>query len=124
MAWDEYRKQKVRRYTFEEFGCPEFWVELKSLSQLSWGQAKKFQEMDVSDPVAIAQGEEILIWAIQDWYILDPTVEGEVLLPLPKDDPKSLDKLPTEFVSQMHSWIAEAMEEFIPPTNETSSGQA
>jgi len=90
MTWENYRKQRVKRFTFEKFGCPEFWVDLRSLSALSWGEAKKFQNLDVADAEALAQSEEILIWAIQDWYILDPTTE-DTPLPLPRQDRSVLD---------------------------------
>lgn len=129
MTWKAWREKISKRHDFGELDCPDFWVQLKSLDALSWGEAKKYQALDLTVAEQAVEAEKILRWAVVDWNLTDPEDEA-VSLPLPSQDGASLEKLPSQFIAQMHLWLvadsklaAGGATEGVPQPSETSSGQ-
>jgi len=109
MGWKEYLAQRHVRYTFEEFGCPEFWVEMRGLESFSHGQSLELAEKlrNASDEDTVEESHKLLAMLIKDWNLTDPET-GEPL-PIPKEDRSSLLKIPHEFVLKLDEWVAERM---------------
>jgi len=119
MSWKNY--ENTVRHDFDEFSCPEFWVELVRLDSMPYGDAKDYinqaQEIanieDEEDQTVASfkTGEDglnvndrTLIRCISEWYFTDPDTGED--LPVPTfEDPGSLDRLPTEFITRMHQWM-------------------
>ena len=116
MGWNEYRKKQIVHHTFAEFGCEEFWVDLRKVDSFSYGEGKKKiglafdADKLLSDPKLAEQvrkeNEGLLIDCIKAWHFEHPETGEE--LPLPTaEDVSSLDLLPMEFIAQMHIWLQE-----------------
>ena len=119
MGWKEFREASSKVYHFEKQHCPEYWVRLKGIDTMPWGRSKRYFGAELNDDEATREAEELLRESILDWYIPDPDDEGRVL-PLPKDDPDVLNKLPNAFITQMQIWLMEGVnvEELVPTMNE------
>ena len=122
MGWKEFYDASTHVHYFADQNCPEFWVRLKHLDSLEWGRAKAYMKEDISDDEAVREAEELLKDAILEWNIPDPHNPGRIL-PLPKDDPSVLDRLPNAFIMQMQAWMMEGMnvDELVPTMREKPS---
>jgi len=116
MGWEDYLKSRAKRFTFADFGCPDFWVELRPLLSFPYGEAKRLMSLAAEEaPATIEAAEALLAKCIIDWNLTHPET-GE-LLALPSTDKSVLENLPGEFVLQMQRWlIAEAGLEVPPET--------
>lgn len=122
MSWKEFKQQSVKRYTFEEIGAPGFWVEMRTLDSMPWGKAKRYaKDPDMSDDEVEREAEQILVRSIIRWNITDPKIaenyermgrnpDEAPLLPIPNEDLRSLDKLPSAFIAKLHEWLSAGMQ--------------
>lgn len=128
MGWKKYQETLSIKHDFSTFGCDDFWVKLRRLDSLPYGETREAGGMTAEeleeakrDPVKAEEArdkmESDLIGCIVDWYITDPTIQEDPdvsdedkkrPMPLPAADDKTpLSKLPTEFVVAMIEWIAD-----------------
>jgi len=114
MGWKEYRKKRVKRYTFEDMDCPEFWVDIVGAEALEYGLTE-VQELET-----VEEQKAVLVKVIVDWYITDP--ETDEPLPHPSEDDSVLNKLPIEFIKQIFVWATERLRSpdgLVPPQSGT-----
>ncbi len=113
MGWKEYQAQLTETHNFDEFGCPDFEVDLRRIDSFPYGEMKAYTSQaselstgSVLDLAAAAEiNDEVLVKCIAAWSIPHPETGEE--LPLPSEDIASLDVLPSEFVARMHIWLQE-----------------
>lgn len=126
MGWKKYQETLTVKHEFSQFGCDEFWVKLRRLDSMPYGETREAGGMTPEELAEVqadpARAEEArdkmesdLIDVIADWYITDPTIQGDdavsdeqkkAPMPLPtSEDKTSLMKLPTEFIVVMIEWI-------------------
>ena len=126
MGWKEYQEKLGVRHTFTKFGCKEFWVELRRLDSLPYGETRQAggttpEELEEakSDPKKADElrdkFEHDLVGSVMDWHITDPTIQDKPgisdedkgkSMPIPTaDNITPLTKLPLEFVVQMMEWL-------------------
>jgi hypothetical protein len=109
MGWKDYLAKKSRVYTFEDFGCPDFWVKMRGLESFTHGESlQMMKEMEnLSDEESVEASHNLFKKLVIDWNLTDP--ETDEPLPLPKVDTESLLRLPNEFIVQMNKWAAEGL---------------
>lgn len=113
MGWKAYNAQLAEPHDFSEFGCPDFKVDLRRIDSFPYGEVKSYTaqaaELGVDEKTTLADvaviNDAVLVKCVTRWNIPHPET-GEVL-PLPSEDPTSLDVLPSEFVAQLHIWLQE-----------------
>jgi len=124
MGWREYLESRRKRYTFEDLGCPDFWVELRPLLTFPYGEIKDLiaaaacplaSEEDTEAAIEVA--EKLLVNCIVDWNLPDP--ETGAILPLPKQDMSVLKRSPGEFIFSMQKWLIEEASTAVPPVSGT-----
>jgi hypothetical protein len=114
MGW---YKPKTVKHTFEKLGYPELWVELKLPQSMAYGEAKEFQSMEADEE----SFKRILAKVVLGWNLKDPVTDKD--LPLPSEDPNSVDALPIEFFMSIQEAFANAVEGAGPnPEKSSSSG--
>lgn len=129
MGWKEYQAKQSVRHTFDELGCPDFYVDLRRVDAFPYGYVKEYGKSDTIDPETATREEieaqletndEILAMCIADWNITHPETNESLPVPTSKDW-SSLDALPSEFVAQMHEWLGEDSElsQRVPRSSET-----
>jgi len=106
MSWEEYLKSRAKRFTFVDFGCPDFWVELRLLASFPYGEAKRLMALATEETEAtVEMAEDLLVRCILDWNLTHPQTGKP--LELPSVDKSVLEVLPSEFVLQMQRWLIE-----------------
>jgi len=122
MGWDDYYKRSAKRYSFDELGCPDFWVEMRSLLSFPYGETKKLMAAaTLENPEdAIRVTEELLSRCIVDWNLTDP--KTGIVLPLPEHDRASFSKIPSEFFFKMQQWLIEEATVAVPAPSGIGSG--
>lgn len=111
MSWDKYKKSRVLEIDLAPIDLDGFWVKVRRIKSFTGAEADAIEEVrknaestdkEVSDAaVAKFLGELVLAW-----NITDPDNE-KMQLPLPKDDPKVIKKLPLEVFSYINEKVGE-----------------
>lgn len=95
--------KQIARLTLGELGAPELWVEYRCVSGMPYKEVYDTFHNNESDQYVKTRGEFARL--IADWNI--PVEDDGEILPLPKDDPTSVDKVPMSYINYILSAIEE-----------------
>ena len=106
--WKKLYNAKRKKLSLESFDMEEFYIEIIPI--VSYPQ-RVFNQAVEDDPEG---GNAMFKLCIRDWNLTDP--ETDELLPLPKDDTDSIEKLPTLIVAWLADEIRKFSEASLPPS--------
>jgi hypothetical protein len=123
--WKKFLVNRRQKFTLEEFGLDEFWVEFVPITAYPRSVIKEISkdvalvERPDDEEISEEEQEQVFVihkYCIVGWNLTDPDIEDEDrVMPLPKDDITVLDKLPTDILIWLSKRIGEVNEEANPP---------
>ena len=124
--WNKFYTSRRKKVDLAEFGLPEFWVELYPITGYPRSIMKEF-EVSSKEEENKEEGTEAITtnlmykYCIVAWNLTDPDIEEEVQLPLPKDNPGVIDRLPVDIVFWLSKQIQVVNDEALPPELRTKT---
>jgi hypothetical protein len=129
--WNKFYTSRRKKVDLAEFGLPEFWVELYPITGYPRSIMKEFEasskEEEKKEEENKEEGTEAITtnlmykYCIVAWNLTDPDIEEEVQLPLPKDNPGVIDRLPVDIVFWLSKQIQVVNDEALPPELRTKT---
>lgn len=111
MSWDKYKRSRVLKVDLGAISLDGFWVEVRRIKSFTGAEAdiiENIRKQAESDDKAVSDRAvaEFLGKLVLAWNITDPDDEATIL-PLPKNDPNVIKKLPLEVFSYINDKINE-----------------
>jgi len=118
--WSDYRETRKVKFTFEEFGLDDLWVEVMPIATYGSHEMQRVAEF----PEEEQHIEMFKLW-IEDWNF--PEEESDDILPIPREDEENrwMSIVPQEIQVNLITQIGAIEEERmnVPPLKERRSSQ-